>query len=264
MHVHINQAIAKLNRKHDVYVHTPDRNINPTWRQFQEREKAFWKHKITSIDYCPDPLKEFTPFLGHWGIEPSFFKDKTVLEVGSGPFGFFAGLAQMDKTCVPKDLVIVDPLMDYYQQFNLSKLIPEHAFKLQAVGENIPLPVHGFDIILTTNTLDHVKDCDQFLAEIHRLLKPKGLLLLSVHTIARFIQPFRVLLKIFDRNHPYHFSRLNVRELLLDNSFLIKREVIVRMHKENPIPNGISVYGRMLYYVGFRIMSGLYAVAEAR
>ena len=264
MNAQIQAAISRLSQRDNVFIHAPDQRIDPAWRHFQEREKAFWKQKISGTDYHPDPGKEFTPFLGHWGIEPSFFKDKTVLEIGSGPFGFFAGLAQMDAACVPKDLVIIDPLMDYYQQFSLSKLIPDHAVRLQAQGENIPLPAHGFDIILTTNTLDHVKDCIQFLAEIHRLLKPQGRLLLSVHTVDRFMRPFRAVLKRFDRNHPYHFSRLDVRKLLWDGSFRVVREASVKMHRENPIPKGISLYSKLLYYIGFRIMNGLYAVAEPR
>jgi SAM-dependent methyltransferase len=47
-------------------------------------------------------------------------------------------------------------------------------------GNKFPFPDHSFDSILTNQVFEHVFNPDQFLAEISRVLKPGGRLLLTV------------------------------------------------------------------------------------
>jgi hypothetical protein len=47
------------------------------------------------------------------------------MEIGSGPFGFFSGISQMNKEHLPENLIVSDSLMDFYQKFDISNLIPE-------------------------------------------------------------------------------------------------------------------------------------------
>jgi SAM-dependent methyltransferase len=48
-------------------------------------------------------------------------------------------------------------------------------------GETLPFEDSEFDIILSSQVLEHVKDVDQYLHECSRLLKENGTLLLSTH-----------------------------------------------------------------------------------
>lgn len=45
----------------------------------------------------------------------------------------------------------------------------------------VPLPDHCADVVLSAQVLEHVADLDAYCAEIRRLLKPGGTLLLSTH-----------------------------------------------------------------------------------
>ena len=49
-----------------------------------------------------------------------------------------------------------------------------------ARGEQIPLPADQFDLVLCTQVLEYVPEPAAVIAEIHRVLKPGGYLLLSV------------------------------------------------------------------------------------
>jgi SAM-dependent methyltransferase len=48
-------------------------------------------------------------------------------------------------------------------------------------GEPVPLPDGTADVVLSSQVLEHVADVDFYLSECRRLLKPRGILLLSTH-----------------------------------------------------------------------------------
>lgn len=52
---------------------------------------------------------------------------------------------------------------------------------INASAENIPLPDHQFDTVVTTWTLCSIPRASQALGEIHRVLKPSGRLLFAEH-----------------------------------------------------------------------------------
>ncbi len=64
-----------------------------------------------------------------------------------------------------------------------------------APGKPLPLADGSFDLILSTQVLEHVEDVGWYLGEAHRLLKPGGRLVLSTHG---FFQ---------DHGCPYDFFR---------------------------------------------------------
>jgi SAM-dependent methyltransferase len=253
--------IEQLPKNGQVYMGPIPDDLAPHWQQFQAREQAFWQHKITQTDYQPDPVANFSPFLIHWQIEPKFFQDKSVLEIGTGPFGFFAAIDQMDRASLPRELVLMDPLMDFYQQFPLFDYMPDRGVRLQAPGEDIPFPDNLFDCVVTTNTIDHVADCETFLEEVKRVLKPNGTLLFSVHTVANFATTLKPAIKYLDKNHPYHFHQDDVQHLLDNSGFMLAQNVSVPMHKENYIPGEATVVQKLIYAIGFRLMNTFYGIA---
>lgn len=48
----------------------------------------------------------------------------------------------------------------------------------------IPFPDHSFDLIIAGEIIEHIYNTDMFLDEVHRLLTPKGYLLLTTPNIA--------------------------------------------------------------------------------
>ena len=82
-------------------------------------------------------------------------------------------------------------------------------------GSNINVPSHSFDVIVCTEVLEHVLEPEKILAEIKRVLKPGGSVLLSVPH-----EPFFMLgnlvsgrhIKTFG-NHPEHVVHFSMRKL---------------------------------------------------
>lgn len=50
-----------------------------------------------------------------------------------------------------------------------------------APAEELPFSAESFDVVLCTQTLEHVADPAQAVAEMHRVLRPGGLALVSTH-----------------------------------------------------------------------------------
>lgn len=144
--------------------------------------------------------------LGEAGIDdPRFFEGKVVLDVGPGPLGF-------PDACGAALSIGVEPLAERFAQAGL--MIPDSRAVYLAVGaEEIPLVSGTVDVALSRNSLDHVRDPDAVVAEVHRLLRPGGTFILNV-----------------DLDHPatatepHTFSEERMRELTA--AFEIERETI--------------------------------------
>ncbi|MBF0175413.1 MAG: class I SAM-dependent methyltransferase [Magnetococcales bacterium] len=229
------------------------------WLVFQKHEMDFWRSKTHNSDYQPDPLKNFINFFKHWGVENDVFSGKTVLEIGTGPFGFFSAVKKLGDSYLPVHLFMLDPLMDFYQQLRIFDLMPANAIKIQGVGEKTPFPNHFFDIIVTTNTLDHVDVPDKFIFEMSRILKKDGMILLSVHTVHPLLKKAHKAIKIFDKNHPYHFTPLQVEEIFVKNGFCIDKKLCIPIYKEDPVPQDISIWRQIIFHMAFRVMDTFYA-----
>ena len=100
-----------------------------------------------------------------------FFDDKVVVDIGPGPLGF-------PDACPARLSIGVEPLADLYREHGLF-LEGSNAEYLAVGAEQIPLESNTVDVVVARNSLDHVDDPDAVLAEIQRLLKPGGTLILN-------------------------------------------------------------------------------------
>jgi SAM-dependent methyltransferase len=62
---------------------------------------------------------------------------------------------------------------------------PEATIELKADG-TVPVEGESFDVVLSTQVLEHVRDPGGYLAESRRVLKPGGYLVLTTHGIMQF------------------------------------------------------------------------------
>jgi len=186
-----------------------------------EAEEAFWAN--------PDNYTHFS--LGYWqkelkksGLDFSFFKDKSVCEIGCGPFGMIYYIDAKTK-------IGIDPLIPYYQELGLITddrtknitLLPGGGENLQKVASN------SIDIVICYNVLDHVSKPEGVIFEAHRILKPNGVFFLNCHIVGTFLLPIRNTLKYVDPPHPHHFSRRDLQLLLNRCGFVINKEKKYRM-----------------------------------
>lgn len=97
---------------------------------------------------------------------------------------------------------------------------------------SLPYPDNYFDIVITGEIIEHVYDTDHFLQEIHRVLKPRGKLLLSTPNLASFGRRLMLLFGINpiienspnrseSAGHIRYFIKDTLKELLKSNKFKI-------------------------------------------
>ncbi len=137
--------------------------------------------------------------------DPAFFQGKVVVDIGPGPLGF-------PDACDAAVSIGVEPLAERFAAAGL--LIPDSRAIYLAVGaEQIPLVSASVDVVLSRNSLDHVRDPAAVVSEVRRILRPGGTFILNV-----------------DLDHPatatepHTFSEEQVRDLV--SGFAIERKTV--------------------------------------
>lgn len=111
-----------------------------------------------------------------------------VLDVGCGTGSYLIALSKGGRRCYG-----IDPLRDVSLKSAKGRAVEENVsvFLCQGAGEFLPFQSSVFDVILCISTLQHVGDQRMTLREVRRVLKDKGLLLISVPTIKNISTLFR-------------------------------------------------------------------------
>ncbi|MFT4048520.1 MAG: class I SAM-dependent methyltransferase [Solirubrobacterales bacterium] len=118
---------------------------------------------------------EVNRILDEAGIEDKdYFKGKNVLDIGPGCVGFPDAVAEQANLGFG-----LDPLAQEYKDHDLL-LEDTKAIYLNSLAETIPLLSDFLDVVVCRNALDHVEDPVVVMSEIHRTLKPGGILILNV------------------------------------------------------------------------------------
>ena len=120
-------------------------------------------------------------------------------------------------------------------------------YRLCADLSSTGLPNAAFDIIIMSETLEHLLDVDRVLAEVRRILKPDGVFLITV-PYDFFLGPFFILFNVNclyqgyvkgSRYHRYrcghvnHFTKRHLRHVLAGQGFAITNLSVI---------NGLSLY----------------------
>ena len=118
------------------------------------------------------------------------------VEIGGGPWPCVAAATFATA-------LVVDPLAEGYLAEGLITPEASRVTYLAAVGESIPLPAAGTDLVITDNCLDHVQDPARVAREMARLLRPGGLLWLLVDVMEQA-----------DELHPHPMSETRAGAIL--------------------------------------------------
>lgn len=103
----------------------------------------------------------------------NYTRDRTVLDIACGA-GYGCVLLKENGA---RNVIGVDLAWEAMAEASPS-LLPGIRL-LQAEGTLLPLATGSFDVVTSFETIEHVADYDQFLGELHRVLRRDGLLLLS-------------------------------------------------------------------------------------
>jgi SAM-dependent methyltransferase len=195
------------------------------WQRAQQYERAYWAQQAESIakgaqaqlgwyKWRSDKLVER---LNGLGLATLTGGNAAVVEVGSGPVGvagFFPASEQ----------VLVDPLQEFYGSNPiLSEIRNPKATYRQGGGEALPVESNHFDLAIIENCIDHVRDDAAVYRELARVLKPGGILYLTVncrtkpgYLVHRTLSSLRL-----DPGHPHTYTPSKLKRLLPGYGFEI-------------------------------------------
>ena len=134
-------------------------------------ELAYWRDRAAEADLSASNALYERCFTDLFGIDAGAYAGKRMLDVGCGPRG---SLEWADQAA---ERVGLDPLAEEYVRLHAT---PQSMTYVQGDAEAIPFPDATFDVVSTINSLDHVDDVGAAVAELTRVTRPGGRLLLLV------------------------------------------------------------------------------------
>jgi 2-polyprenyl-3-methyl-5-hydroxy-6-metoxy-1,4-benzoquinol methylase len=175
-----------------------------------------WLH-CSRKDWIINALRRYTA--------ASAGKPATALEVGPGSGIYLPVLCELFSEVSGVD---IEPVYLDHSRPMLEKY-PHLSLKVDDMTDS-KLPAHSFDLILCTEVIEHIPDSKRALGEMHRLLKPGGVLILS--TPQRY-SPLELAAKVAFLPGVIHLVRLIYGEAILDSehiNLMTETEVTEQLH----------------------------------
>ena len=153
--------------------------VGLAWRWLARRaELDYWRGRP---DLVADERREWV-FTRCFDVERGWYRGKRILDVGCGPRG------SLDWAADAAARVGLDPLADDYLALGVDGRAMDY---VAGVAESMPFADASFDAVASINSLDHVDDVGRAVAEMIRVLRPGGLLLVAteLNHRARLTEP---------------------------------------------------------------------------
>lgn len=192
------------------------------WRKAQEIEKIYWRKDFFRDSEYKELLFKYADLFKRIEEKYHFSMDTKILDLGCG--------ATCPSTLFTKGKKFgVDPIVNVYLEKDRQKL--DGSIELfEGTGEEIPFEDGFFDVVLCRNALDHMENIDNVMAEIERVVKPGGVVILSIYTYSPFIAFLKKASELVPmlRNieHPFTFTPSQFRRFCAE-SFDVLEETTV-------------------------------------
>lgn len=138
------------------------------WKQFNELH--YWKRRKSIEGTLSNDHYQYF-YTKCFGLEPGFYEGKVVMDIGCGPRG------SLEWADMAWRRIGVDPLANEYLALGARMHRMEY---LPAPAESIPIGDSACDIVASFNSLDHVANVERVIAEMKRVTRAGGTLLLMV------------------------------------------------------------------------------------
>lgn len=157
----------------DIYIDTEPGKTTEKFKHAQVYQKRYWdeqwKNKSHRLKQAEQNWSRFIELLKTRGyIKP----EARILDVGCGPCGMINFIDTGQRYGL-------DTLIDYYIS---SFPMPTEINWIKGFGESLPLRDRQFDLVITTDTLDHAENPTFILKELARIIKNGGVMFLTVNT----------------------------------------------------------------------------------
>ena len=159
-----------------------------------------------------DDLRRYKRYFKGFGIKPSDFKDKEVMEVGTGAWG---GVLRFLKHTITR--IAIDPLIGCYRTLDIYDF---DGSSLCNDAKHIPLSSSSIDVAFCLNTLDHCDDYkspQKIINEICRVLKKHGKFYVHLHLRDDDKINLMHLYAFETKDLEQHFKNFNVINWRVDN-----------------------------------------------
>lgn len=210
------------------------------WKAAQEYEHGYWEDVAANIVSGTAPNLDWYRWradvlaerLRKAGLQRLADGNACMVEIGGGPVGlatFFRGTER----------IAVDPLQTQYGKNPVLSRMRDPAVRyLEGVGESLPCDSGNADIVAIENCIDHVRDVDAVMNEIVRVLRPDGVLYLTVNCRTRWGYVMHRLLSRLqiDRGHPHTFTPRKAIRLVESYGFkplMVQVESALRAHVDD-------------------------------
>jgi SAM-dependent methyltransferase len=139
----------------------------------QQAELEFWKEWMAKPDYVQIRRQDWIDKTRWFDIYPwQVLPDpQRALDLGCGPDSVF------ENTPYAGHVTACDRLMELYPKSPLR----ERCLYKEEDAENLSFASGEFDWVFCVNMIDHTPDPVKVISEIHRVLRPEGLLFFEVH-----------------------------------------------------------------------------------
>ena len=157
-----------------------------------------------------------------------------------------AGAAVLDIGARDRGLCRVLPADVRYQGIEIDPAFARPDVLIHDISQGIPFPSSSYDFVFCLEVLEHVPNPFGTLSEMHRVLKPGGVLIVSVPNPYHFKEIIWHLFRIPDRQgHLYAWTRQTMTRLGELSGFQLERTGGTYLHP--PIPM-VATLARSIVY----------------
>lgn len=153
---------------------------------------------------------------GCGNVGKDFFNGKVILDIGSGPAGSLIAFQNA------RARIGVDPLAEKYGVFQIAS---QDMIYISCCAEQVPLPSGSIDVVISVNSLDHVKSPQKVVSEARRLLKNGGYFLTSINLYEdpnprepHFFTPEKIS-SLFENGYKLEWSKIGPHPVAVPASF---------------------------------------------
>lgn len=167
---------------------------------------------------------------------------RKILEIGGGTGRFSLLLAMLggEITALDVSREMLNIIKRKAEEANLSEKIS----MVQAdASQKIPFSNETFDFCIAINTLSHIKNPNNLLEEVHRVLKPKGIFLSNYPNLTSCYFPFGIIVNLRERSFwnevfTKWYSLPEIKKLYKKNGFsvtMVKGEFFLVLNINNKV-----------------------------
>jgi SAM-dependent methyltransferase len=193
------------------------------WQAAQKYEQGYWQSlagriadgSVAQLEWYDWRANELAKRLRRLGLGTFADGSARVIEVGCGPIGVVSYYPARER-------LAIDPLEEFYGANPVLSALRNPAVDYRrGMGEDLPAETGQYDLAIMENCIDHVQDMDAVMQELKRVLKPNGILYLTVNAripigfvVHRALSRLRI-----DAGHPHTFTKGRVRSFVARNGF---------------------------------------------